>query len=284
MKQSLEPGGFTLRINQETNNRYILSICATMPAIKYHIARLFMAFAQELIDTLKRELRARRITYTDIARELQLSESSIKRLFSEGDMSLSRLERICSLVDLDISQLATRATERRRHIHSLTQEQEQMLVGDEKLLLLAVHLINGWSYGLVVKTYDIDKHEGQRMLVLLDRMQVIELLPENRVRILLAPDFQWLPDGPIQRFFEHEVQNRFFSSSFTARGELRLVMNGWMSMHSIHAFHESMRRLAKEFDLQIKSDRHVPVEERRGTTMVVAIRPWTPEMFEKYTR
>jgi hypothetical protein len=122
------------------------------------------------------------------------------------------------------------------------------------------------------------------MLVLLDRMQVIELLPENRVRILLAPDFQWLPDGPIQRFFEHEVQNRFFSSSFTAEGELRLVMNGWLSMHSIHAFHESMRRLAKEFDLQIRSDRHVPVEERRGTTMVVAIRPWTLEMFEKHVR
>jgi hypothetical protein len=55
-------------------------------------------------------------------------------------------------------------------------------------------------------------------------------------------------------------------------------------MHSIHAFHESLRRLAKEFDLQIKSDRHVPVEERRGTTMVVAIRPWTLEMFEKHVR
>ena len=243
-----------------------------------------MAFAQELIDMLKRELRARRVTYADIARELQLSESSIKRLFSEGDMSLSRLEAICSLIEIDIAQLAARATDHRRHLLTLTHEQEEQLISDEKLLLLAVHLIHGWSYEQVMKTYDIDPHEGQRMLVLLDRMQVIELLPENRVRILLAPDFQWLPDGPIQRFFEREVQSRFFSSSFTTEGELRLVMNGWMSMHSMHAFHESMRRLAKEFDLQIRSDRHVPVEERRGTTMVVAIRPWTLEMFEKYAR
>lgn len=243
-----------------------------------------MPFARELIDQLKHELRSRRITYADIAEALQLSESSIKRLFSEGDMSLGRLETICAMMDLDISQLTIKATEQRRHLLTLTHEQEEKLVSDERLLLLAVHLIHGWSYGQIMKTYDIDPHEGQRMLVLLDRMQIIELLPENRVRILLAPDFQWLPDGPIQRFFEREVQNRFFGSSFTGEGELRLVMNGWMSMHSIQAFHESMRRLAKEFDLQIRSDRHVPVEERRGTTMVVAIRPWTLEMFEKHVR
>ncbi|MGD8678023.1 MAG: helix-turn-helix transcriptional regulator [Chromatiales bacterium] len=243
-----------------------------------------MAFAQELIDTLKRELRTRRVTYADIARELQLSESSIKRLFSEGDMSLSRLETICALVELDIAQLATRTTEQRRHVHTLTREQEETLVGDEKLLLLTVHLIYGWSYARVMAIYDIDPHQGQRMLVQLDRMQIIELLPENRVRIRLSPDFQWLPDGPIQHFFEREVQSDFFSSNFTGDGELRLVMNGWMSLHGIRAFHENMRRLAKEFDLQIKSDRHVPVEERRGTTMVVAVRPWSLEMFEKHVR
>lgn len=243
-----------------------------------------MAFTRELIDTLKRELRARRVTYADIARELQLSESSIKRLFSEGDMSLSRLETICALIELDIAQLAAKATEQRRHVHTLTREQEETLVGDDKLLLLTVHLIYGWSYDKIMATYDIDTHQGQRMLTMLDRMQIIELLPENRVRILLAPDFQWLPDGPIQRFFEREVQSDYFSSTFTGTGELRLVMNGWMSLHSIKAFHENMRRLTKEFDLQMKGDRHVPVEERHGTTMVVAIRPWTLEMFEKYVR
>ena len=243
-----------------------------------------MAFARELIEQLKRELRSRRITYVDIAEALQLSESSIKRLFSEGDMSLSRLETICALIELDIAELAARATEQRRHVHTLTRDEEEKLVSDERLLLLTVHLLNGWNYDKVMQTYDIDTHLGQRMLVQLDRMQIIELLPENRVRIRLAPDFQWLPDGPIQRFFEREVQSDFFSSRFTGDGELRLVMNGWMSMQGIRVFHENMRRLAKEFDLQIKSDRHVPLEERRGTTMVVAIRPWRLEMFEKYVR
>lgn len=241
-----------------------------------------MAFARELIETLKRELRTSRITYADIAHELQLSESSIKRLFSDGDMSLSRLETICTLIDIDISQLAAKATEQRRHVLTLTHEQEKTLVGDEKLLLLAVHLIYGWTYQQVMERYAIDQHQGQHMLTLLDRMQVIELLPENRVRILLSPDFRWLPDGPIQRFFEREVQSDYFSSSFTGDGELRLVINGWMSMHSIRAFHENMRRLTKEFDLQIQNDRHVPVEARHGTTMVVAIRPWTLEIFDKY--
>ena len=35
MENSLEPGGFTLRINQETDMRYIFSICATIPDEEY---------------------------------------------------------------------------------------------------------------------------------------------------------------------------------------------------------------------------------------------------------
>lgn len=243
-----------------------------------------MAFAKELVATLKKELRARRVTYVDVSRHLGLSESSVKRLFSEGDMSLQRLELICNLIELDISSLAAKADERRRHIKRLSLEEEKQLVNDEKLLLLTVHLIYGWSYQQILETYAIEPHEGQRMLTQLDRMQIIELMLDNRVRVLLSPDFQWIQSGPIQQFFEHSVQNEFFESHFSGDGELRLVMNGWLSIHSLKAFHENMTRLTREFEAQKKYDRHVPVEERRGTTLVVAVRPWTLDIFEKYSK
>lgn len=243
-----------------------------------------MAFAQELVATLKKELRTKRVTYVEVSRHLGLSESSIKRMFSEGDMSLQRLESICNLIELDIGTLATKADEQRRHIKRLTLEQEKQLVNDEKLLLLAVHLIYGWSYQQILETYEIEAHDGQRLLTRLDRMQIIELMLDNRVRVLLSADFQWIQSGPIQQFFEHSVQNEFFESRFSGDGELRLVMNGWLSMHSLKAFHENMTRLTREFEAQKSYDRHVPVEERRGTTLVVAVRPWTLDIFEKYAK
>lgn len=243
-----------------------------------------MAFAKELICALKKELRLNHITYADIGKVLGLSESSIKRLFCDADMSLSRLEKICDIVGIDIAQLSDKANDARRHILTLGYEIEKELVSDEKLLMLAVHLIYGWDYDQVLDKYHVDIHEGQRYLTRLDSMDIIELLPENKVRIKLSPDFQWLKDGPIQLFFESQVQNEFFTSHFTNKGELRLVVNGWLSMNSIKAFHDNIHRLTKEFELHKDNDKNMPIEHKHGTTMVIAIRPWTLNVFEKHRK
>lgn len=243
-----------------------------------------MALAKELIETLKKELRKNHITYVDIGKVLDLSESSIKRLFGEGDMSISRLETICDVIGIDILQLAEKARESRRHVLELSYKKEKELVDNELLLMVAVHLIYGWSYERILESYEVDIHEGQRYLTRLDSMGIIELLPENKVRIILSPNFQWIKDGPIQSFFECQVQSEFFTSRFTRRGELRLVVNGWMSMNSIEVFHDNMHRLAKEFELHKQNDKTVPIEQKHGTTMVIAIRPWTLQVFEKYSK
>lgn len=243
-----------------------------------------MASTKELIQTLKSELRTQRITYAQIAQQLDLSEASIKRLFSHEDMSLSRLECICQLAGIDILQLASKAVEKRRQVNHLKWEHEQEIVDNMKLLLLTVHLVYGWEYNKIINFFDIDPLYGQRLLTRLDAMKIIELLPHNQVRILLSPEFDWLKNGPIQTFFENEIQTRFFQSGFDREGEMRLVSNGWMSLDSIIAFHDKLKRLAKEFELQVDHDKHIPIEKRKGTTLVVAIRPWTLEIFEAYRK
>lgn len=243
-----------------------------------------MASTKELIHTLKHELRKQRITYAQIAQQLDLSEASIKRLFSSEDMSLSRLECICQLTNLDILQLATKAVEKRRHVNCLAWEHEQEIVDDMKLLILTVHLVYGWEYNKIIGFFEIDPLYGQRLLTRLDTMKIIELLPHNKVRILLSSTFDWLKNGPIQTFFENEIQSRFFQSGFDGAGEMRLVSNGWMSLDSIIDFHAKVMRLSKEFELQLDHDKHIPIEKRKGTTLVVAIRPWTLEIFEAYRK
>ena len=39
-------------------------------------------------------------------------------------------------------------------------------------------------------------------------MKIIELQPGNRVKMLVAPNFDWIPNGPIQQFFEAENTGR----------------------------------------------------------------------------
>ena len=54
-----------------------------------------MAQSVALMDALKRELRARRITYARVAQHLDLSEATVKRLFAQNELSLQRIDATC---------------------------------------------------------------------------------------------------------------------------------------------------------------------------------------------
>lgn len=243
-----------------------------------------MAQSDDLVDTLKRELRRRGVTYAAIASDLGLSESSVKRMFASRHFSLQRLQKICDLVGLEVGDLAILADERRRDVEQLTEEQEQTLVGDPKLLLVAFLLLNHWTADKIVEAYDIEQLELVRLLAKLDRLKIIDLLPENRVRVRLSRTFSWRKNGPIQKLFESQVQTEFFRSRFEGPGELRLVLNGMLSDQSIGLMHQRMQRVASEFEQCVGEDRKTVSTERMGTTLIMAIRPWALKMFETYRR
>lgn len=76
----------------------------------------------------------------------------------------------------------------------------------------------------------------------------------------------------------------FFESSFAAFGELRLVVNGILSDGSNRVLEQRMKRLVDEFESLMEEDRKLELRLRRGTTMVLAIRPWQLNVFAQFRR
>src|SRR5689334_9782269 len=70
-----------------------------------------MALRSRLVDALKACLRARDLTYKDLAAKLRLSEPTVKRMFSQGSVTLERIEQILEVIDLDLQELARLARE-----------------------------------------------------------------------------------------------------------------------------------------------------------------------------
>ena len=64
-----------------------------------------MTQSQAMITTLKTVLRQQGKTYQDVAAHLQLSQASIKRLFSEKTFSLQRFEQVCEFAGMQLSEL-----------------------------------------------------------------------------------------------------------------------------------------------------------------------------------
>ena len=62
-----------------------------------------MSECAQVIQTLKQQLKSHGVYYQDVAKELDLSEGSVKRLFSNGgSMSLERLSAVGNLIYLEM--------------------------------------------------------------------------------------------------------------------------------------------------------------------------------------
>ena len=243
-----------------------------------------MAQTRLLIDTLKQELRKQRITYKQVSEALELSETSVKRLFSEEAFSLKRLEKVCALLHLNFSDLVHLMEKNIELTTQLTYEQEQDLVSDVRLLLIAILLMNKLQFAEIIHIYDISETEGIQLLARLDRMKIIELQPGNRVTLIMAQNFEWIANGPIQQFFESRVQLEFLDSTFNGAGECRVFASGMISRIANAEIIKKMQHLAKELsDMNIESE-SMPLEQRFGTSLMMAIRPWEIEVFRDLRR
>jgi transcriptional regulator with XRE-family HTH domain len=236
-----------------------------------------------VIDVLKRELKARGITYAEVARAVALSEASIKRLFSRGGFTLERIDQICTAVGIEFTDL-TRDFNREQHLLArLTDAQEREIVGDPKLFLVAVCALNLLAYEDILAAYELEPAELVALLLRLDKMGILELLPHNRYKLRIARTFAWIPDGPIQTAFKNHA-NDFFDSRFAADNELMILQNGRLSRASMVALLEKLRRVAREFSAQHMEDAELPAAERPALSLLLACRPWHPQFMRALLR
>lgn len=233
-----------------------------------------MAQVAALVEALKVALKSSRMTYASVARSMGLSESSVKRKFSRHEFTLADIDRICSLCDMDISDLVALMEERHGRLRALTTTQEREIASDLGLLVVTVCVLNRWSFDNIIDFYVFDEHELVQMLAQLDRLKIIELQPNNRIKLLVAPNFGWLPNGPIEQVFLQAIQQDFFAARFEQEDHELIVLNGMLVDTSNAEFRKKMARLAREFELLNREDAGKSFAERHGYTVVLALRDW----------
>ena len=234
-----------------------------------------------LIATLKRSLRASGTTYADVARALELSEASVKRLFSTEQLSLERLDTICQLIGLEITDLVKQMEEHAGHIERLTVAQEREICNDLSLLLITVCVLNRWSLRQIIAVHGLDELTCIQKLARLDKLQIIDLLPGNRIKLKVAANFGWIENGPIQQFFQQRIAAEYFSSRFQGEGERLIVLNGMLSKTSNQAFQRRMQRLAREFEEFNREDVALDFDQGHGATVILALRGWSFGLFKQ---
>lgn len=235
-----------------------------------------MAQANAVIDVLKLELKARGLTYAEVARRIGMSEPSIKRMFSTRTFTLDRIDEICRAAGIEFTDL-TRGFNREEHlIARLTDAQEREIVSDPKLFLVAICAVNLLSFDDILAAYELTEAELVGLLLKLDRIGIIELLPNNRFRLRVARTFSWIPNGPIQTGFKTHAGD-FFDSDFAAENETMMLLNGRLSAASVATLIEKLKRVAREFSDQHIEDASLHALDRGPISLLLACRPWHPQ-------
>jgi len=243
-----------------------------------------MARSPQIVDVLKQELRAQGIQYKQLAEKLDLSESTIKHMFSTKNFSLKRLDKICEILGLEISDLVAQHEARTPKIEQLSVEHERELVSDAALCLVAYCVVNNWTIHEIMESYSLSETDCIRCLAQLDRMKMIELLPENKIKRLISNNFTWHRNGPIEQFFRSEAQERFLSGSFAGDDAARIIKLGDLSDKSILQIIERLENISELYDELSIEDSKRSFSMRHGTSMVLAIRKWEFYAFRKLLR
>jgi hypothetical protein len=187
-------------------------------------------------------------------------------------------------MDMEISDLVQLMNEQQPRLQHLTIEQEEDITQDLVLLLVTVSVLNRWTLQDITSFYKLTESECIQKLARLDKLKIIELLPKNKIKLLVATNFSWLKNGPIQNFFQERVAQEYFKTKFKDEDECLIVLNGMLSPQSNGEFQRKLRKIAREFDDLNNEDAALPIDKRNGVTVVMAVRNWRYGLFEPLLR
>jgi DNA-binding Xre family transcriptional regulator len=233
-----------------------------------------------IVSSLKRIMKSRAMTYAQLARDIGLSEPSVKRILSRQTLTLNRLAQICRALDVSIHEVARLAAEvSADSTDTLSLEQETALAADWNLLACFYLLANGHTGREIAAELRAEERQVRRWFVRLHALRLVELRSNLRARPRVASAIAWRKDGPVRRLYEQRAREEFLTSLFSAAGEAQHFRSAELSDASWRVFLRKLERLSAEFRDLAEIDRSLASREKRSVAMFIAGRPWVFSMF-----
>ena len=100
----------------------------------------------------------------------------------------------------------------------------------------------------------------------------------------MISNFGWREIVPNQYFIQEKIAAKYFKTKFKHEDECLIVLNGMLSSQSNGEFQRKLKKLARDFDDINNDDASLPLEQRNGVTVVMAVRNWRYGLFEPLSR
>jgi transcriptional regulator with XRE-family HTH domain len=228
-----------------------------------------------IVETLKKVLKARGMTYAELALALRVSTPTIKRLFSQRTFTLERLEEILKVLELDFHELARMSHGRRSGPAELSVEQESALAKDARLFSVFWLLCNEWRFDEIVAEFRLGAAQITSYFARLERLRLIDWRPGNRARLRVPKHYVWRTGGPLRKAYGLKVVTEFMRARFDAPHDAFHFEAQELSAESAIVVKRRLERVAAEINELVEIDAATPAKKRVTLGVLLACRPWS---------
>ncbi|UWQ17419.1 helix-turn-helix transcriptional regulator [Jannaschia sp. M317] len=209
----------------------------------------------DIFETLRLALRARGMTYADLAGALSVSEPTIKRLFAGRDAKLSRVEQICDVLGVTLAEVMDRAARPDAEPVELPPETEAALAADPSLFHLFILLRDHVPQATIQAEFGLSAGRMLRLGLALERLGLAEVATDGMVRLRLRHPIRFRRRGPLHAMLR-AVNLRFLSEVVDradAPGTAFLSLTRRMApdtarqiTEELEALHKRIRQMARQ--------------------------------------
>lgn len=226
-------------------------------------------------SSLRAVLRSRGIKYEQVAQQLDVSESTVKRWFSSGGMSLDQYAKVLEMADVRFEDLARIIDSKAEsEVYFYSEHQEQVLVKHPKAHAFFNLLLKYEKVSVVERKCKLPKSVVSRSMKLLDNIGLIEWKEKNRFKFLVSKKVAWRKNGPLRKQFLSEAKNEFLNSNFSGELSSFRFLNLQLSQK---ASSQLMGKISKVLDdgVNISEVEKSVNNELEEFGFLFAFRPWS---------
>ncbi len=205
--------------------------------------------AEQVFDALKRILRNKGLTYAQVGRQIGLSESAVKKIFSKRDCSLARLSQLARAAGLGLGELCALAERPGfERVRLDDRQQRWLLTHPEQLWLYWKLSADRLRPDEIRARWQLEPAWMTRSLAQLDRMGLVESGPGERVALPHGDLVRWVDEGPLLQRLNRSWSGALVEDAQRARDRESLRLHELQLLpETADELRSALRALADEF-------------------------------------
>ena len=149
------------------------------------------------------------LTQRDLANSIGVSLPTIKRWYGGGTITLDSLKELVDAVGLTLTEVFSSLEESPSKTFHYTSEQESFFSEHPDHLAYFDNLLRGQTPSQIQRKFHVSDKNTARFLAKLDRLNLIEWLPKNKIRLLVEGEPAWKPGGELAGKLRSDILKSF---------------------------------------------------------------------------